>query len=127
MRESMNSTVSNFGFCLFKVCDANKDLFIRILTMVKKNPNGHDQGILNDALRTYSGTHHFFPPEFVTTSSTLIDINKNESNSSVKKDSIIVHQTLVHADLKGKDAIHAKLSEYVHHFNIPIEFIYDYV
>ena len=125
MRESMACTVSNFGFCLFKVCDANRDLFLRILTMAKENPNGHDQGMLNDALRTYTGIHHFFPPEFVTTSSTLIDIYHRESNSSITKDAIMVHQTLVDASIKGIDAVYAKMVEYIYHFDIPIEFISD--
>jgi hypothetical protein len=120
MRESTVSSISNFGFCLFKVCDANKDLFIRILAMTKENPTGHDQTMLNDALKTYTGIHHFFPPEFVTTSSTLIDIYNRQSNKSITKNAIMVHQVLVDGTIKGNDAIQAKINEYVQHFNINI-------
>jgi hypothetical protein len=123
MRESMSSTVSNFGFCLFKVCDANRDLFIRILAMTKENPTGHDQTMLNDALKAYIGTHHFFPPEFVSTTSTLIDIHKRKSNKSATKNAIMVHQVLIHGDIKGVNAIHAKTKEYREQFNISIEYI----
>jgi hypothetical protein len=113
MRESNNQRIANFGFVLLKVCEQNRNLFTKTVTIDKIQPGLSDQSLLNISLKSYTGTHGFFPPVFVTTSSTCVEIIENQNNIYAMKSQIMIHQPIPSGEIPGDEKILRKIYEYI--------------
>ena len=113
MRESPGRDCSNIGFSLIKVCDANRKLFEESLRLMEAEPTGLDQYFVNEALKTYTGKHDYFPSETIGTSSTLIYYQNNEpQNFNRIMYNIVVFQALCNPENGTDSAIIQKLKQY---------------
>jgi hypothetical protein len=65
MKDTVETDTYNMGFMFLKSTDSTSALFSRITERIKQE-NGHDQAILNEELRSFSGPHGLFSiPEFI--------------------------------------------------------------
>lgn len=112
MRESLRHQFSNVGFSLIRVNDVNRDLFKRALDMFKDCSTGLDGSFINECLKTYTGTHFFFPPELVATTCTVKQMDEIQSNAMKMRKKIIVFQALCDADKPSVFQINQKLEQY---------------
>ena len=113
MKEAPDFDFSNVGFSLIKVCSANKKLFEDAINQIDASPNGLDGGFVNEALKTYTGKHNYFPTETVGTSSTLIYYQNNEPhNFNTIINNIVVFQALCYPENGLDSAIVQKLKQY---------------
>lgn len=121
MKEAQNKDYSNFGFSMYRVNEVNRKLFYRMLEEIKKTPDSVDIAILNNCLKEYDGSHFYFPPELVMTSSSLIDcFQKNNANTMINK--VMIYQALVDPSKGKQSVIDQKIQQYKK-FGIPFEHI----
>ena len=59
MKDNLENNTYNMGFMFLKSTDSTADFFSRITERIKSE-NGHDQAILNEELRSFSGPHGLF-------------------------------------------------------------------
>jgi len=121
MREGASSRTYNIGFSLIKVCDENRRLFQTVLELCKESPNELDQTLVNKALKSYNGTYHFFPTEFVCTTCVIADYN-TKKNIALTRDTYMIFQAISDPTLPKEQMIYDKLSQYKL-LGIPIEFV----
>ena len=117
MREAPDQEVSNIGFSLLKVCDVNRELFRNVMKLSKEQPTNLDQGLVNEALKQYTGKHYYFPTEYVMTSSTIIYHQRNR----IPIHDIMVFQPLCNPSESKEKVMNAKLSQYKM-FGFPVEY-----
>lgn len=121
MRESLTNDTSNIGFSLIRVNDHNRKLFQHALDLAKQDPTNLDQTIVNQALKHYTGSHAYFPCEFVMTSSTCMDYdNRCWLNYFTNiRPNCIVFQPLCDPTLSKEDVFQHKANQYKER-NMPI-------
>ncbi len=112
MREHMDMRFSNVGFSFIKVNDYNRDLFGRALEMFEKEPHGLDGSFINECLKTYEGTHFWFPPELVATTCTVKQMDENAARIGPMRSKIMVFQALCDADKPSVFQLSQKLEQY---------------
>jgi hypothetical protein len=113
MKEAPDFEFSNVGFSLIKVCEANKELFRNAISKIEYEPTGLDGSFVNEALKSYTGKHYYFPSDTVGTSSTVIYFQKNHPNTFhdfVKN--LIVFQVLCDPTQGTDSAIQQKIQQY---------------
>lgn len=118
MQESTHDASVNFGFCLVRVCDATRKLFIH--TKQYESTTMSDQRIVNVSLQTFEGSLAFFPPTLVASMSTIEDILQNSIRSALQLSKVMIFQPLPNGDEPPRKKIIAKLSQY-YACNVPIE------
>lgn len=120
MREATKLDFYNVGFSLIRVNEKNRQLFKQTLEEAYKHPLGLDGSLLNDAMKTYTGSIFYFPHEFVMTSSTLIDVQQKQ-NVSTMMQHLYVFQALCDPTRPKEERMFAKLMQYKS-LGVPIEF-----
>jgi hypothetical protein len=122
MKEAQNRDSSNFGFAMYRVNEVNRNLYDRMLEVIKIDPTSIDQCIFNTCLKDYTGSHFYFPPELVMTSSSAIDCQQKSHNASTMFGKAMIYQAICDPT-KGKESmIHQKIHQYKM-FGIPFEHI----
>jgi hypothetical protein len=121
MREHYETWFSNVGFSFIKVNDVNKDLFARAIKMFETEPNGLDGSNINECLKTYTGTHFWFPSELVATTCSLKQQDEIVHRQAKMRSKLIVYQALCDADKPTASQIYQKLEQY-QILGIPIQF-----
>jgi hypothetical protein len=121
MRESFTSIISNIGFSLIKVCEANRKLFSEALEQGKLLPGSLDQSLINEALSRYNGFHCFFPPEFVITTCTAIESQTNYHKTHIVRKNCIIFQPLIDPSQSIDASINEKLLQYKY-FGLDVRF-----
>ena len=113
MKEAPDLEISNIGFSLIKVCEANKKLFRDAIDKCENEPTSLDQSVVNQVLKSYTGKHYYFPSENVGTSSTLIYFKK-QSNDVLNNvlNNLIVFQALCNPTHGTDSAVLQKLHQY---------------
>jgi hypothetical protein len=122
MKEAQNKDYSNFGFSMYRVNEVNRKLFNRMLEEIKANPEGIDISILNKCLKDYDGSHFYFPPELVMTSSSLIDCSLKPHNALTMMNKIMIYQALCDPTHGKESMIQQKIAQYKN-FGMPFEHI----
>ncbi len=122
MRESLTNPISNIGFSLIRVNDHTRALFQTALQLAQQDPTSLDQTVVNKALQTFSGSHYYFPSEFVMTSSTMMEFESLSWNSffSTIRPNCMVFQPLCNPTQTKEEVFQVKLSQYKQ-LNIDIE------
>ena len=122
MKEAQNKDYSNFGFSMYRVNEVNRKLFDSMLEEIKINPDGVDMTILNKCLKDYNGSHFYFPPELVMTSSSCIDCQMKTYNSQTMMNKIMIYQALCDPTQGKVSMIHQKIHQYKI-FGVPFDHI----
>lgn len=122
MKEAQNRDYSNFGFSMYRVNEVNRKFFDRMVECAKLNPDAVDISILNQCLKEYNGSHFYFPPELVMTSSSLIDCNLKPNNTITMMNKIMIYQALCDPT-QGKESLMNQKIEQYRNFEIPFEHI----
>jgi hypothetical protein len=121
MREHYDMRFSNVGFSFIKVNDVNRDLFKRAIAMFETEPNGLDGSNINECLKTYTGSHFWFPSELVATTCSLNQQDEIVHRQALMRSKLIVYQALCDADKSTASQIHQKLEQY-QILGVPIKF-----
>ena len=112
MRDAPRLNISNVGFILIKVCKVNRDFYTKILERCKEEPTSLDQSIVNNMLKTYTGSCFYFPHELVATTCSIKEGDERISNISLMRSKCMVFQALCDGDIKKDDVIPQKLIQY---------------
>lgn len=112
MREHLDMRFSNVGFSFIRVNDVNRDLFKRAIEMFEATPDGLDGSFINECLKTYRGSHFWFPPELVATTCTVKQLDENTSRIGVMRSKLCVFQALCDADKPSSFQLKQKLEQY---------------
>ena len=122
MRETPDMPFSNVGFGLYRVCDATKKLFARCLEMAKEQPTQLDGTIINDAMKEmFTGSHAYFPPEFVMTTSSMRYYDDTKKNMGSHRANCMVFQALCDPG-QSREAITAQKLKQYQILGVPISF-----
>ena len=113
MRDAPRLNVSNVGFILVRVCQVNRDLYKKVLLDCEKEPTSLDQSIVNNLLKSYEGSHFYFPHELVATTCTLKEgENENKERVGVMRTKCMVFQALCDGGVSKEQLIQQKLIQY---------------
>lgn len=113
MRDAPRLNVSNVGFMLIKVSQVNRDFYRKVLEQCEKEPTGLDQSIVNGLLKTYKGTHFYFPHELVATTCSLKEVEiETPSRVSIMRSKLMVFQALCDVGLPKNQILEQKFLQY---------------
>lgn len=121
MREHNGVQFSNVGFSLIRVNDINRNLFQEALRMFHQEPAGLDGNFINECLKTYKGSHFWFPCELIANTCSLSQQDEIESRISIMRSKLMIYQALSDAYTPVESQIIQKLTQYKI-LGIPIEF-----
>jgi hypothetical protein len=113
MRDAPRLNISNVGFILLRVSQVNRDLYKKVMEDCEKNPTGLDQSIVNNLLKTYSGSHFYFPHELVATTCTLKECDvENKERIQVMRSNCMVFQALCDGGATKEQVFNQKIMQY---------------
>lgn len=111
MRDAPRLNVSNCGFIFMRVNQRNRDFWKSILETHAQR-EGCEQSIINSLLKTYGGSHFYFPHELIATTCTLKEGEENPNSVGEMRRRCMVFQALCDPTKSKASVREQKLVQY---------------
>ena len=112
MRDIPSTKTYNCGFIFLKVNQVNRDFYKQVMEECKRTPTDLEQSIVNNLLKSYTGSLFYFPHEIVATTCTFIESDQRPSNSLLMRSKCFIYQALCDADKSSQEVVQQKLTQY---------------